>query len=178
MSSVDTLALMKDLIESPDETVHRATAMLAEHEDPRIRLIAEMWARNRTEQQEAAQKLEDASEPDVPVEVAFDETEWRDALIEKLKRRLVSIARDLRDEREAVLMLTSAIGACHCLGEDPDCDDCHGRGVPGALAPDPECFTRYVMPVMRLLRERHRATAISRPESPGRDDASIERSEK
>ena len=46
--------------------------------------------------------------------------------------------------------LAAALGACPaCWGEDPSCRWCRGRGAPGALAPDPEEFTTWVVPAVR-----------------------------
>lgn len=52
-------------------------------------------------------------------------------------------------------MMACALGACpNCWGNIPDCDECGGMGKPGAYNPDPECFTRFVLPVVyRMMGE-------------------------
>ena len=49
-------------------------------------------------------------------------------------------------------MLACAVGACpSCWGADGDCSGCggHNTGGPGAFLPDPDCFDRYIAPVLR-----------------------------
>lgn len=49
--------------------------------------------------------------------------------------------------------LAAALGACHlCFGTDPLCQECHGRGIPGARAPEPTAFRTYVLPAIRRAR--------------------------
>lgn len=77
-------------------------------------------------------------------------------------------ARRLFAEREDALRrlenLAAALGACPlCLGEDPLCPTCHGAGEPGARAPDPVAFRRYVVPALDRARALMRRTAARRP---------------
>lgn len=57
-------------------------------------------------------------------------------------------------------MLACAVGACpNCWGRIADCEDCGGRGAPGAFAPDRACFDRFVLPVIaRVMGEDALAT--------------------
>ena len=49
-------------------------------------------------------------------------------------------------------MLACALGACpSCWGNDAECPDCGGIGRPGRMAPDPQCFDRFVAPVIQRL---------------------------
>ena len=52
---------------------------------------------------------------------------------------------------ERNLALASALGACDCWGESPQCLICDGDGVPGWLPPDRELYTTYVEPVVRAV---------------------------
>ena len=54
-------------------------------------------------------------------------------------------------------MLACALGACpSCWGTAGTCEACGGggRGGPGSFLPDPDCFDRFVTPVLRLMAGR------------------------
>lgn len=77
-------------------------------------------------------------------------------------------ARRLFAEREALRRrledVAAALGACPvCLGEDLLCPTCHGAGEPGARAPDPVAFRRFVVPALDRARAVMRRTAARRP---------------
>ncbi|MBB1492720.1 MULTISPECIES: hypothetical protein [unclassified Paracoccus (in: a-proteobacteria)] len=77
-------------------------------------------------------------------------------------------ARRLFAEREEVRRrleeLAAALGACPlCFGEDLLCPTCHGAGEPGARAPDPVAFPRFVVPALDRARAVMRRTAARRP---------------
>lgn len=57
---------------------------------------------------------------------------------------------ELTAARDLLSQLGAALGACaRCFGHDPACAVCHGRGVPGARAPDPAGFAAFIRPVLR-----------------------------
>ena len=63
--------------------------------------------------------------------------------------------------------LAAALGACPaCWGEDEHCNECRGRGRPGAFTPDEEAFADIVLPVIRRMREHRRAPVASARELP------------
>lgn len=81
---------------------------------------------------------------------------------------LSDTARRLFDEREEAHArleeLAAALGACPaCFGDDLLCPTCHGRGEPGARAPDPAAFRRFVVPALDRARAAMRRTAGRRP---------------
>lgn len=91
-------------------------------------------------------------------------------------------ARAERSERLAeasmakIEMLACAIGACPaCWGSDPKCRDCEGRGAPGGLLPDPQCFQTFVAPVLRRLADeqggKHERLVPAPRRAPGRPAA-------
>ena len=41
---------------------------------------------------------------------------------------------------------SSAVGACECWGEDPECEKCSGEGVPGHFEVNQEAFNTYIKP--------------------------------
>ncbi|MGH9382806.1 MAG: hypothetical protein ACRD2N_00720 [Vicinamibacterales bacterium] len=60
--------------------------------------------------------------------------------------------------------LAAATGACAiCFGEDPLCDECAGRGVPGSRRPEPRAFRKYVLPAYGRARAFDRARDRSQP---------------
>lgn len=80
-------------------------------------------------------------------------------------------AKRLFQEREQaraqIESLAAALGACPvCFGGDLLCDTCHGAGTPGARAPDPIEFNRYVAPAIARVREALRRAAVRRPWAP------------
>lgn len=84
---------------------------------------------------------------------------------------LSDAAKRLFDEREharaRIESLAAALGACPiCFGGDVLCDTCHGAGTPGARAPDPIEFNRYVAPAIKRVREALRRAAVRRPWQP------------
>ncbi|MBA2590973.1 MAG: hypothetical protein H0U97_01425 [Gammaproteobacteria bacterium] len=97
-----------------------------------------------------------------PEDAAYPEHE---AQAEQARKERARAARELRDtmkrlyaELEALRTrndaLAAAVGACYlCFGDDPLCEECGGRGVPGSLAPEPAAFRKYVHPAL------HRAQA-------------------
>lgn len=101
----------------------------------------------------AEQATADDPSDDAPADPPREVTE---ALLaaQDLAARLTAHVGQLRAEvartGERCDRLASALGACPaCWGEDPACRWCRGRGAPGALAPDPEEFTAWVVPAVR-----------------------------
>ena len=74
--------------------------------------------------------------------------------------RAAATTGDSAEERLARVAVM--VGACAlCLGEDPACLECSGRGRPGSRAPDREALVRWIRPSLRridlclsVLRER------------------------
>jgi len=44
------------------------------------------------------------------------------------------------------VLLSAALGACECWGEESGCPDCRGEGSVGWMPPDPELYATYVAP--------------------------------
>jgi hypothetical protein len=76
-------------------------------------------------------------------------------------RRLFAEREELRRRVEE---LAAALGACPlCFGDDLLCPTCHGAGEPGARAPDPVAFRRFVVPALDRARAVMRRAAARRP---------------
>jgi len=181
MTTQDTLALVKDMIASPHESAERATAMLTEHDDPRVRLIAQMWA-----QQRQVEQADDEAPPQgpttrvVPVVTIDAVPSDPPPELRKLRRRLRTLVDELRLARFTAQQLGGALGACHCLGEDDACPDCRGRGAPGSALPNRALFARLVMPAVRRMKQAGSPPAHSEsnsPHPPAGGNAPLERSD-
>ena len=176
MTTPDTISMVKEMMTSPRESAARACAMLAENDDPRIRLFAEMWAQQNAESDETVVEAEPEFEPVVEAVVVPSQRQRVD--LARLRERLYDLTAELRFARELLRQIACALGSCQCLGEDPNCEDCNGRAAPGTLDPEPAAFARYVLPALRKMKESRRDTAAQIPsrESTGRDETSAERS--
>ncbi len=58
-----------------------------------------------------------------------------------------STAHDVLVDRN--VLLSAALGACDCWGEDAGCAVCGGKGAAGWVPPDPELYAEYVTPAIR-----------------------------
>lgn len=78
-----------------------------------------------------------------------------DAEIDRKRHKLLNRIRTMQREHEKLQSrcdaLAEALGACYCWGEDPKCRGCRGRGHPGALAPEPDKFDEYVLPMLMTI---------------------------
>jgi hypothetical protein len=91
----------------------------------------------------------------------------------RLAKRVKSSERLAKAAIAKIEILACAIGACPaCWGDDPDCKDCEGEGIPGSFLPDPDCFQTYVVPVLnRLDQEQFRESG--EPPRTALSDASV-----
>jgi hypothetical protein len=144
---MDSQALLEQLASNGGSDV---SAVLSEHADPRMRLLAKMWAER---------SVSSHVEPE-PEEATGDQAQAYDDIIQKMRRtmrRLRRVAKamhhELEDQRDINDALAAALGACPlCWGEDDDCRDCAGRGAPGHVMPDRELFERLIQPAARRFK--------------------------
>ena len=145
-------------------------ALLADSDDPRMKLFAQLLARR----QEAAAQAEGAgaeaeeSAPRFAVETIEMEPEpaGPSPAELRLRRRLAMAEEEIARLEEVNDLLAAALGACErCWGEDRRCPRCRGRGRPGARRPDPDLFARLVVPAVERVR-RARKTAAGPPVRP------------
>ena len=126
---------------------------LAQHEDPRVRMIAE-WA---------AQQRASAAEQTIDVQAVPVPTANVDR--QRMVRKIRALTRQLDAQREIGDTLAIALGACYvCWGEDPECDLCNGEGGPAWADPDPELFRLYVLPAVERY-QHNRGNSLARPTS-------------
>lgn len=57
------------------------------------------------------------------------------------------------------ILLSGALGACDCWGQDANCPICAGQGRPGWVDPDPSLYDGYVEPAVRRMRADQPAPA-------------------
>ena len=129
-------------------------AVLAEHPDPRVRVLAQYIANRMKREPEPEESPEDFVQAE-PIEVDGT-SRVRDSRFTKQRRggRVRRIVRQMYSELDELQerndVLSAALGACPiCLGENPTCPACQGKGLPGFKDPDPELFNTLVAPAVR-----------------------------
>lgn len=165
MAGDASLPLVEQLLAAQSGGVEARAGMmasLAEHEDPRIRLLAQVLGRQEREAEE-----DPAPEP-APEHL---QTELR------LRRKIQALLREVERLREVNDALAAALGACPlCWGEDPGCPECEGEGTPGSARPDRELFGQLVAPALRRIKKTARRPGHPIPNpSPTESHADSER---
>jgi len=149
---VDPLALVK--------------AQLEAQGDERARLLLRIL--ERQQQQREASAREWAAETAAPIdgdgqeggEATTDGADDPLTDVQNVQQAVDALYAEVEVLRERTAAMATATGACaRCFGENPLCDRCLGRGVPGWRRPDPIAFKRYVLPAYRRARAIERARA-------------------
>jgi hypothetical protein len=110
-------------------------------EDPRLRMIAEMMAKQSAPQ---------SGQPS-PEETLAKKRRTL-ARIETLIQENSELQQENQVLHERLALLAEALGACpHCWGEDNSCRICYGQGTPGSFIPNREVFAAYVLPAVRTI---------------------------
>ena len=142
MSSPAVATLLQQAMSGDAAAQASLNEALAQHEDPRVRMIAEWTAQQRAA---AAEQTIDVE----PVRISHGKPEK-----ERMVRKIRALARKLDAQREIGDTLAAALGACYlCWGEDPDCGLCQGEGAPSWKDPDPDLFRLYVLPAVKRYRQ-------------------------
>jgi len=111
-------------------------------------------------------------------EVKVDSTKFRRVSLDKavddvkklldVNKAMRSSLTELKNENvkmiEKYRKLIGALGACECLGENPICPMCEGRGIPGSKPIDEASFFHYVYPLIQRITSS--AVADESHESP------------
>jgi hypothetical protein len=161
MATQDSSALIEQLLAGSSSADPQAgiEALLAEHADPRVRLLAQLWSRRAAEEAEM-----ETAPPEPPAEpLAGVRTELR------LRRRIHALLLELERLQQINDDLAAALGACPlCWGEEPECTECGGQGEPGSVRPDRALFFQLVVPALRHFKttDRSRARPVANPSSP------------
>jgi hypothetical protein len=99
------------------------------------------------------------------VEIATDETtdeplQRASGSPDALRERLAKVRAENKRLVEINDTLAGALGACPlCWGDDPDCGECGGNGVPGSAPPRQALFAKYVLPALRRRKEERQGAA-------------------
>lgn len=156
MSDSAASALMNQYLTAGANGASSPAALLAEHPDPTVRLVAQLWSQNQAAAEEASTAAdeepgaENASLSAAEAAAIRAEADRREA---RCRRRVARLQAELDQLRALSDTLALALGACHvCWGADDDCPACFGRGQVGAFVPDRELFDQYVLPALRRAR--------------------------
>ncbi|MBK7830505.1 hypothetical protein [Nannocystis sp.] len=129
-------------------------AQLAES-DPRLAPFTRFLAQERAprggqeDQVVVESTAEDVDEPD-PDHSELHAVRSRLKEARRVERTLLRMDAELQELRTRNETLAAALGACPmCWGEDPECEECDGRGHPGAAKPDSELFHHFIIPAVR-----------------------------
>ena len=120
--------------------------------DPTVSLISQYLAQRQEQGSENyvdALPTEDAGEQ---VE-AEEQTRALTQALTQLREKVNGMYAELRRLRDRNETLAAALGACYlCWGEDLECPNCRGRGLPGYSYPERRLFMEYVAPAVRALQ--------------------------
>ena len=128
--------------------------------DPRLGQLSELLAQR---EQQLRTELEEREEEDRRAEEEARLQDQRRHRAEAWRDHLAGLTAELETARERLDELAAALGACpSCIGSDPGCRWCRGRGRPGFTTPDPAGFERLVLPAVHVhVRLRRRRTSAT-----------------
>ena len=155
MTGTDQLARLQELVAGGAGASVEVASLFAEHPDPTVRLLAEMWSRRGEEEGD-----EEPAEAPKPAIAALDLEDLGlsgSPKVPALRRRIEQLELELERLEEINDTLAAALGACpQCWGDDSRCEVCGGHGGPGSMRPDRTLFEQLVAPALRRLRELHK----------------------
>lgn len=158
MSDSNTATLLNQYLTGDANAASSPAALLADHPDPTVRLVAQLWSQNQAAAADAS-TAEDEQSVDAEcrsisaAEAAAIRAE-ADSRETRCRRRVARLQGELDQLRALSDTLALALGACHvCWGEDDECPACYGRGQVGAFVPQRELFDQYVLPALRRVRK-------------------------
>ena len=141
-------------------------------DDPRLAQVAQLLTL-RQQQEAEMRDAENASEGN---SLAQAQEELARAREEKerleqaalTQRYIDELTVELKRVQDTIEHVAGALGACPvCLGQDRDCELCHGRGTPGSLPPDSEDFHNVVLPAVRAHAYTRSRSRRDRPPQQG-----------
>lgn len=108
-------------------------------------------------QRDAERREREANEA---TEITVEPLPDRRESLKKLEQTVNKLYRELEDLRGRNDALAAALGACYlCWGDDLQCPICQGRGTSGWQASDEILFDQWVVPAVRALQLRRKATS-------------------
>lgn len=107
--------------------------------DPKMQMLAQLIANNHNSGDKA--KSGTIAKLKNKVRLLFN----RVKKLEVQKKHLLKYIDFFLDVNAA---FSSAVGACECWGEDPECEKCGGEGLPGHFKVNEEAFNTYIKPCL------------------------------
>ena len=128
-------------------TEEQINGFLNEVSNPALRNLFRMMLNNQQQQEEVTPSRR------ITLSKAVEDVKH---LLEINKAMKIAL-NDLKAGNEKMIeryrMLTKALGACECLGENVICPICHGKGVPGTFLIDEKGFNKYVYPLIQKITQ-------------------------
>jgi hypothetical protein len=128
-------------------TEEQINGFLNEVSNPALRNLFRMMLNNQQQQEELPPSRR------ITLSKAVEDVKH---LLEINKAMKIAL-NELKSENEKMVeryrMLTKALGACECLGENVICPICHGKGVPGTFLIDERAFNKYVYPLIQRITQ-------------------------
>lgn len=141
----------------------QVTSLLNEISNPALRNLFRMMLTSQQQQQE---EKNDPATRRITLSKAVEDVKH---LLEINKAMKIALT-DLKNENEKMVdryrTLTSALGACECLGENVICPICHGKGVPGSLLIDEKAFNKYVYPLIQRITQTVEQSQVEEERKP------------
>lgn len=151
MANLDVAELLKQQL-SGGASLRDSVSSLAQS-DPQLAPIVEML--NQREEQ-LQQELDHDEQADLLQQQEAEELADRRQRATALREQFAGITAEVDGLRGKLADLAAALGACPaCFGDDGSCPWCRGRGRPGFMPPDPDGFTRLVLPALKLQVRLH-----------------------
>jgi hypothetical protein len=103
----------------------------------------------------ASLNMRSAHEDSATTDEITEDVDDDSRMLSDLRERIQNLLVELRGLREQNNLLARALGACECWGQNLECRNCGGQGVPGSSLPNKALVCEYVVPAIRVLRERN-----------------------
>ena len=137
----------------PFDPLAMVKAQLESQADPRAAMLIRLLEQRRQQEEAALSRLQEQLHQDADAAPAVAPTGEAQEDLAQVQQAVDAIYAELAALRGRTAALADALGACPaCFGDDPLCDTCRGRGVPGARRPDPAAFRKYVRPAVARAR--------------------------
>ena len=119
--------------------------MLDKIENPAMRSLFEMMMNQRQEVKQ------ENNYQGITREKAINDVKLCLEKIKNLKEDVLELHNRLNEMLNFQTTIAGALGACHCFGENPNCESCFGKGIPGNYVINETAFQKYVYPFIQKL---------------------------
>jgi len=145
--TLDTGALIGALSSGTTDPVSLILSQLNAQapDNPALAVLGRLLEQRRSLAEAESEK--DSADDDVSRRAEIDQERAR--CMQDLRDAVEKAYAELEMLRERNDALAAALGACFvCFGNDPGCQECGGRGVPGSRPPEPAAYREFVLPAM------------------------------